>query len=359
MDLPLSMRRKQLSTVLLLLSLILACLDGSAVVRAGEPPAVKLVDEALVSLGFTPGRVIAANNLGSPVVAASKDSQGAKLTVSVYYFPDYASLAASDWNKTLAEQANVDVGAGGWARARQNNSLRSEGSGSQQTWTPKGVGGVDFVCGGLMTSVGCVLESSARLKDQAQAKTEMARLGGEAEEKALDLAKQAAGAFADRQLCAGEVKKLPIIFLAGIAGSRLSDSNSGELWPLGLGDRSWLALNPDGNTPAFSSAKIVPNGIFYDQELQSMLGGAGWFANTPWPRRYQFAYDWRLDNTSQVQALAKKVSEVLFDSGEKKVILIAHSMGGLIARAYINTSGADKVDTLITINTPFYGAPKA
>jgi hypothetical protein len=53
-------------------------IDGPAVVRAAEPPAVQLVDEALVGLGFTRGRVIAANNLGSPVVAASKDSQGVK-----------------------------------------------------------------------------------------------------------------------------------------------------------------------------------------------------------------------------------------------------------------------------------------
>jgi pimeloyl-ACP methyl ester carboxylesterase len=210
-----------------------------------------------------------------------------------------------------------------------------------------------------MTSVGCVLEGAAPLNDQAQAKAEMARLGGVAEQNALDLAKQVARAFADRQLCAGEIKKLPIIFLAGIAGSRLHDSNSGQLWPLGVSDRALLALNPDGDTPALSSASIVPNGIFYDEALQNMLADAGWYANTLWPRRYQFAYDWRLDNTSQVQALARMVSEVLFDSGAKKVILIAHSMGGLIARAYINTSGADKVDTLITINTPFYGAPKA
>ena len=56
------------------------------------------------------------------------------------------------------------------------------------------------------------------------------------------------------------------------------------------------------------------------------------------------------------ERLGKVVDIVLHHTGKKKVIIIAHSMGGLVARAYIeNYGGESKVDKLITIGTPNHG----
>ena len=56
------------------------------------------------------------------------------------------------------------------------------------------------------------------------------------------------------------------------------------------------------------------------------------------------------------QRLGKVVDEVLDATGKKKVIIIAHSIGGLVSRYYIkNLGGKDKVDKLIVIGTPNHG----
>ncbi|MBU2577152.1 MAG: alpha/beta fold hydrolase [Nanoarchaeota archaeon] len=54
--------------------------------------------------------------------------------------------------------------------------------------------------------------------------------------------------------------------------------------------------------------------------------------------------------------LSKVVANVLYATGKDKVIIIAHSMGGLVSRDYIkNRGGENKVDKLITIGTPNHG----
>ncbi len=54
--------------------------------------------------------------------------------------------------------------------------------------------------------------------------------------------------------------------------------------------------------------------------------------------------------------LSKVVDNILYSTGKDKVIIIAHSMGGLVSREYIkNQEGASKVDKLITIGTPNHG----
>ncbi|MFB6088877.1 MAG: alpha/beta fold hydrolase [Candidatus Aenigmatarchaeota archaeon] len=56
------------------------------------------------------------------------------------------------------------------------------------------------------------------------------------------------------------------------------------------------------------------------------------------------------------ERLGKVVDIVLHHTGKNKVIIIAHSMGGLVSRAYIkNYGGSSKVDKLITIGTPNHG----
>jgi len=56
------------------------------------------------------------------------------------------------------------------------------------------------------------------------------------------------------------------------------------------------------------------------------------------------------------QRLATVVDNVLHNTGESKVDIVAHSMGGLVSRQYIRFHGGDaKVRRLITVATPNHG----
>lgn len=53
--------------------------------------------------------------------------------------------------------------------------------------------------------------------------------------------------------------------------------------------------------------------------------------------------------------LAERVDEVLRITGATQLTLVAHSMGGLICRAYLRRHGGDKIDQLITMGSPHQG----
>lgn len=54
--------------------------------------------------------------------------------------------------------------------------------------------------------------------------------------------------------------------------------------------------------------------------------------------------------------LDKVVDNVLYATGKNKVIIVAHSMGGLVSKYYIeNLGGVNKVDKIIMIGTPNHG----
>ena len=53
--------------------------------------------------------------------------------------------------------------------------------------------------------------------------------------------------------------------------------------------------------------------------------------------------------------LAERVDEVLRITGVAQLTLVAHSMGGLICRAYLRRHGGDNIDQLITMGSPHQG----
>ena len=59
---------------------------------------------------------------------------------------------------------------------------------------------------------------------------------------------------------------------------------------------------------------------------------------------------------SFAQQLAKKIDAVCAETGASKLVLIGHSMGGLVSRAYLRRFGGDRVARLITIGTPHHGS---
>ncbi len=53
--------------------------------------------------------------------------------------------------------------------------------------------------------------------------------------------------------------------------------------------------------------------------------------------------------------LARRIEEILTATGAEKLVILAHSMGGLVARAYLRKHGARHVAKLITLGTPHQG----
>ncbi len=74
---------------------------------------------------------------------------------------------------------------------------------------------------------------------------------------------------------------------------------------------------------------------------------------------FTFPYEWRDSNVNTAILLRLKINEVKQICGCDKVDLVAHSMGGLVAREYIQSDKyQNDVDQLIFLGTPHLGAPK-
>lgn len=163
----------------------------------------------------------------------------------------------------------------------------------------------------------------------------------------------------------------PIIFLPGVAGTRLYHKWYGldkELWPATypLHDITKLHMDENGvpKTKDVSAGDILMHGdellsklsqpIYGDllKSIQSIKLENG-MSYKNGVNLFPWGYDWRLDNSDHLSAL----DNFLKKNKLNKVILIAHSMGGLISRAYA-VKYPDKVETIISIGSPFAGSPK-
>jgi pimeloyl-ACP methyl ester carboxylesterase len=79
---------------------------------------------------------------------------------------------------------------------------------------------------------------------------------------------------------------------------------------------------------------------------------------------HEFAYDWRHDNRFSAQQLAIKARAWLERRREQhphaRLVLVAHSMGGLVARYFLEVLGGWRVTrSLITFGTPYRGSLSA
>lgn len=80
---------------------------------------------------------------------------------------------------------------------------------------------------------------------------------------------------------------------------------------------------------------------------------------------YEWPYDWRRDLRSSARKLARFVDERLaaweaLTGSDHRVIILAHSMGGLVARYYTEVLGGwESCRALITFGTPHRGSVKA
>ena len=84
--------------------------------------------------------------------------------------------------------------------------------------------------------------------------------------------------------------------------------------------------------------------------LRRRLDAAGWVVAT-----HNLEPDCT-DIDNYAEGVERRINEVLAATGAKQVILIGHSMGGLVSRAYLRRYGASKVAQLITLGSPHHGS---
>jgi len=61
------------------------------------------------------------------------------------------------------------------------------------------------------------------------------------------------------------------------------------------------------------------------------------------------------DIDSYADALARRIDEICAATGADRLVILAHSMGGLAARACLRRHGARRVAKLVTLGTPHHG----
>ncbi len=186
----------------------------------------------------------------------------------------------------------------------------------------------------------------------------------------------------------------PLIIIPGIFGSRLVDKNTGRLaWPgrwydILTSEYRDLALEIDAATLEPRPSPLVADGLtetalgrdYYGQLIRTLENDGGFERGQPGTpvrhrgrRYYIFAYDWRQDNVVAARKLDALIDQIRADYQDPnlKVDIVAHSMGGLIARYYlrygtadvldgnefpVNLHGAARINKLIQLGTPNLGS---
>ncbi|MGH9903228.1 MAG: esterase/lipase family protein, partial [Pyrinomonadaceae bacterium] len=151
--------------------------------------------------------------------------------------------------------------------------------------------------------------------------------------------------------------KRPVIVIPGVLGSQLVNRRTGEVvWPSAFrssDDGLSLPATPDlaANRDDLYAAKILetarlvrlgPEVYVYYTLLQALRQFAGyregdWDNPPPDGDRdtfYVFAYDWRRDNVETAREFVRRVEELKRKLGrpDLRFNVVAHSMGGLVAR---------------------------
>jgi pimeloyl-ACP methyl ester carboxylesterase len=154
-----------------------------------------------------------------------------------------------------------------------------------------------------------------------------------------------------------------IVLIPGYYGSRLRDRLSNTLFWLSTFTFQKPEHTLEGIRLPDSDGRVFVDGIvdnieilpifripIYHKLIAFLVNGMGYARNEV----HAIGVDWRRSLTELIDDVKVAVDEA-FELTEQKVDLIAHSHGGLVARAYLQKFGSDRVEKLITLGVPHTG----
>jgi len=157
-----------------------------------------------------------------------------------------------------------------------------------------------------------------------------------------------------------------VLFVPGTMGTILSTPGGEEVWPptpleatLGYGRKDKLMQDD------LKVGDIVRRVSCFDvyQPLIDTFSAIGFKESGAGDRLFLFPYDWRRDLEMLADQLAARLDTL--PAGTSSIAIVAHSMGGLVARLAIEAGKfkakpwLKKIDAFITLATPHLGAPLA
>jgi pSer/pThr/pTyr-binding forkhead associated (FHA) protein len=161
-------------------------------------------------------------------------------------------------------------------------------------------------------------------------------------------------------------KRRPVVFVPGFMGTELWRGDD-RIWPdmrAILTTPEMFTYTPDDPVEPrglVGELVIVPNLIKqeqYDRMGDFLEESLGYERGRD---LLEFGYDWRQDNRASARRLAQAIDEWQQTSPDANgpITLIAHSMGCLVSRWYVeHLGGKNKVARLILIGGPHAGTPK-
>lgn len=173
----------------------------------------------------------------------------------------------------------------------------------------------------------------------------------------------------------------PVIVVPGVLGSRLVNSKTDEVaWPKFTGTNSQLLALPITSTNLTDNRddlmateivdrakffRLAPEISFYDSLLTALEQAGGYQrgsidtppSNGDRDTYYVFPYDWRRDNVESARLLMQKIVALKqkLNRPDLRFDVIAHSMGGLVARYAAMYGDQDVLDNT-TPNPDWAGA---
>jgi pimeloyl-ACP methyl ester carboxylesterase len=149
-------------------------------------------------------------------------------------------------------------------------------------------------------------------------------------------------------------RETEIILLPGIMGSELIDESGHKVW-VNLPDliikNNFLLLHSDDSIPI---SNLRPSGLYKRYYLKTQL----WLENQGYTV-HSFAYDWRKPIDESADNLKNFVEKKAGNDRDKEFVFVAHSMGGLVVRRYLDMFGIqaeDRLEKLIMLGTPNKGS---